>query len=50
MIVFHGLSSGPSSDLYIYPIDSFTAVLDAVVASGLEIVTVDEGVRRIRCN
>lgn len=50
ILVFHDFTTGRSNDPYVYDIADFSAVLDEIVASGIEVVTVGEGVERIRCS
>ena len=49
ILCFHAFSSGAPSDIYTYRIDDFAAVLDAIAASGIEVVTVAGGLARMRC-
>ena len=49
ILLFHNFSAGAPGDAYSYAAADFDAVLDAVDASGLDVVTVGEGIERLRC-
>ena len=49
ILLFHDFTSGVSSDPYVYRAADFAAVLNAIAASGLETVTLGEGLERIKC-
>lgn len=47
--LFHNFSAGVPGDQYSYSAADFGTVLDAVAASGLDVVTVGQGIERLRC-
>lgn len=51
ILVFHRFLTGPADDRFPpeYPIADFEQVLDHLLASGLDVVTVEEGLARIAC-
>ena len=49
ILVFHDFTTGTPSASDRYRISDFSAVLDEIAASGIEVVTVSEGAARVRC-
>ncbi len=49
ILVFHSFTSATPTDLYTYPAGEFSAVLDAIAASGISNVTIGQGIGRLRC-
>lgn len=49
ILLFHNFTTGAPGDAYTYSVADFDAVLDLVEDSGLDVVTVGEGVERLRC-
>ena len=49
ILLWHDFTSDTPSDAYRYRSSDFAAVLDDLAASGVEIVTVEQGTARLRC-
>lgn len=49
ILLFHDFSSGTPANAYTYAVSDFVTVLDELAASGLEVVTTQQGVARVRC-
>jgi peptidoglycan/xylan/chitin deacetylase (PgdA/CDA1 family) len=49
ILCFHGFTTDTPTDPETYRVDDFRAILDAIAASGLEVVTLTQGVSRLRC-
>lgn len=49
ILLFHNFTSGVPGDSYTYSTADFDTVLDLIEESGLDVVTIGEGIERLRC-